>query len=255
MKMKRTYKKFIVLLAVFCFILTATSNFTIAETYKYKSTNVSKIIQLAPKNFPNIKWVSIKDIKKELHGKKPTVVGFDIDDTVLLSSPCFYKLQNEFIRSHHLSKNISNGKLFSLINKDKPFWNKLAVCDDYSLPKQSAINLIRMHQKRGDQIYFITARHAPFKSSLEYNLNKIIIHLVGSRKGLHKVIYSNNKSKTPFIKKHNITIYYGDSDNDIIDARKAGAVGIRFLRSSTSTYKPLPLVGKLGEQVLENSDH
>ncbi len=39
-------------------------------------------------------------------------------------------------------------------------------------------------------------------------------------------------------------------DNDITAARDVGARGIRILRASNSTYKPLPQAGAFGEEVI-----
>lgn len=52
-------------------------------------------------NFPilataPIHWVSVPMIAASLDGKPPMVVGFDIDDTVLFSSPCFYYGQMKY---------------------------------------------------------------------------------------------------------------------------------------------------------------
>ncbi|MGV3279100.1 HAD family acid phosphatase [Rickettsiales bacterium LUAb2] len=248
-----TSSKLFLIISVF-FLLTL---FTTPASFADSTTNnnyvtTSEIVNNAPNVYNKIKWVTIDDIKKNLPSK-PIVVGFDIDDTILLSSPCFYKLQKDFEAKHNLS-----GKpqdiVFPKIIKDKEFWNSLASCDVYSLPKKSAIDLIHMHQQRGDQIYFITGRNAPSDKSLLPILNNILVKLIGSNKGLHDVIYSDNASKTPFIKQYKINIYYGDGDGDITNAREAGATGIRFLRSSISTYKPLPLAGQFGEQVLVGSD-
>lgn len=49
--------------------------------------------------------------------------------------------------------------------------------------------------------------------------------------------------------------FYGDSDNDITAARDIGARGIRILRASNSTYKPLPQAGAFGEEVIVNSEY
>ncbi|MEE9390387.1 MAG: hypothetical protein V3U91_04005, partial [Candidatus Aminicenantaceae bacterium] len=38
----------------------------------------------------SIKWVTFKDIAKSLENQPPMNVGFDIDDTVLFSSPGYY---------------------------------------------------------------------------------------------------------------------------------------------------------------------
>ena len=38
-------------------------------------------------------------------------------------------------------------------------------------------------------------------------------------------------------------------------AREAGARGIRVLRAANSSYKPLPMAGALGEEVIVNSEY
>lgn len=52
-----------------------------------------------------------------------------------------------------------------------------------------------------------------------------------------------------------IKVFYGDSDNDISAAREVGARGIRILRASNSSYKPLPMAGAQGEEVIVNSEY
>ena len=47
-----------------------------------------------------------------------------------------------------------------------------AGCDQYSIPKQIAVDLINMHQARGDQIYFITGRTAGDKDGVTPVLQK-----------------------------------------------------------------------------------
>ena len=42
---------------------------------------------------------------------------------------------------------------------------------------------------------------------------------------------------------------------DIGAAREVGARGIRILRASNSSYKPLPMAGAQGEEVIVNSDY
>lgn len=49
----------------------------------FDTRNIEK--QQAP-----IHWVSVEQIKASLEGKPPMNVSFDIDDTVLASSGCFY---------------------------------------------------------------------------------------------------------------------------------------------------------------------
>ena len=68
-------------------------------------------------------------------------------------------------------KNNSPGKNDYLKNQD--FWNEVnAGCDQYSIPKQIAVDLINMHQARGDQIYFITGRTAGDKDGVTPVLQK-----------------------------------------------------------------------------------
>ncbi len=45
-------------------------------------TNVAQLAEQAP-----IHWVSVAQIENSLLGRPPMAVGFDIDDTVLFSSP------------------------------------------------------------------------------------------------------------------------------------------------------------------------
>ena len=162
----------------------------------YPGVNVAQLAQQSP-----VHWVSVAQIENSLNGRAPVAVGFDIDDTVLFSSPGFYRGQLEF----------SPGKQDYL--KNPQFWEKMNNgWDEFSMPKEVAKSLIAMHLKRGDSIYFVTGR-----------------------------------SETK--------IFYGDSDNDITAAQAAGARGIRVLRASNSSYKPLPQAGAYGEEVVVNSEY
>ncbi len=49
-------------------------------------TNVAQLAEQAP-----IHWVSVAQIENSLLGRPPMAVGFDIDDTVLFSSPGFWR--------------------------------------------------------------------------------------------------------------------------------------------------------------------
>ncbi|MCT8574651.1 acid phosphatase AphA, partial [Glaesserella parasuis] len=105
--------------------------------------------RLAEQQQAPIHWVSIEQIKESLKGKAPMNVSFDIDDTVLASSGCFYYGKQKY----------SPNDYSYLKNQD--FWDEInAGCDKYSIPKQVAQDLINMHQERGDQIFFITGRTA-----------------------------------------------------------------------------------------------
>ncbi|WP_233118787.1 acid phosphatase AphA [Aggregatibacter actinomycetemcomitans] len=211
-----------------------------SEPYTHQGTNAREMLVEQP-----IHWISVDQLKKELEGKAPMNVSFDIDDTVLFSSPCFYHGQQKY----------SPGKQDYLKNQD--FWNEVnADCDQYSIPKQIAVDLINMHQERGDQIYFITGRTAGDKDGVTPVLQKAF-----SIKNMHPVEFMGGRdrttkyNKTPGIIEHKVTIHYGDSDDDILAAKEAGVRGIRLMRAANSTYQPMPTLGGYGEEVLINSSY
>ena len=210
------------------------------EPYTNQGTNAREMLVEQP-----IHWISVDQLKKELEGKAPINVSFDIDDTVLFSSPCFYHGQQKY----------SPGKHDYLKNQD--FWNEVnAGCDQYSIPKQIAVDLINMHQARGDQIYFITGRTAGDKDGVTPVLQKAF-----NIKDMHPVEFMGGRerttkyNKTPGIIEHKVSIHYGDSDDDILAAKEAGVRGIRLMRAANSTYQPMPTLGGYDEEVLINSSY
>ena len=224
-------------------LLTATAIPAMAaktEPYTNPGTNAREMLVEQP-----IHWISVDQLKKELEGKAPINVSFDIDDTVLFSSPCFYHGQQKY----------SPGKHDYLKNQD--FWNEVnAGCDQYSIPKQIAVDLINMHQARGDQIYFITGRTAGDKDGVTPVLQKAF-----NIKDMHSVEFMGGRerttkyNKTPGIIEHKVSIHYGDSDDDILAAKEAGIRGIRLMRAANSTYQPMPTLGGYDEEVLINSSY
>ena len=224
-------------------LLTATAIPAMAaktEPYTNPGTNAREMLVEQP-----IHWISVDQLKKELEGKAPINVSFDIDDTVLFSSPCFYHGQQKY----------SPGKHDYLKNQD--FWNEVnAGCDQYSIPKQIAVDLINMHQARGDQIYFITGRTAGDKDGVTPVLQKAF-----NIKDMHPVEFMGGRerttkyNKTPGIIEHKVSIHYGDSDDDILAAKEAGIRGIRLMRAANSTYQPMPTLGGSDEEVLINSSY
>ena len=224
-------------------LLTATAIPAMAaktEPYTNPGTNAREMLVEQP-----IHWISVDQLKKELEGKAPINVSFDIDDTVLFSSPCFYHGQQKY----------SPGKHDYLKNQD--FWNEVnAGCDQYSIPKQIAVDLINMHQARGDQIYFITGRTAGDKDGVTLVLQKAF-----NIKDMHPVEFMGGRerttkyNKTPGIIEHKVSIHYGDSDDDILAAKEAGIRGIRLMRAANSTYQPMPTLGGYDEEVLINSSY
>lgn len=191
----------------------------------------------------NIRWVTLKDIARSLENQPPMNVGFDIDDTVLFSSPGYY---------YGREKYSPGNKAFAIMEE---FWNEMNNgLDQFSLPKESARKLIELHKKRGDSIYFITARTKTKTESVTELLEKTF-----DLENLNKVIFTGFKLgenlKIKPIKENKIQIFYGDADSDIEAALEAGIRAIRIVRAVNSTNKPLPHNGSFGEEVLVNSEY
>ncbi|MGY0147736.1 acid phosphatase AphA [Edwardsiella tarda] len=218
---------------------------TLFATEVASQPNLGATLTQLTQQYP-IHWISIEQVAESLKGKAPISVGFDIDDTLLFSSPAFFYGKQKFSPD-------SNAFL-----KNKTFWDEVSSSgwDRFSIPKDSGRALMELHLKRGDHVYFITGRPMPSngKEDLTQTL-KDDFKIPDNQ--LNKVIFAGTKpdAKVEYMQKHHITMFYGDSDNDILDARKAGAEGIRVLRPLNSTNKPMPKNGVFGEKVIVNSQY
>lgn len=191
---------------------------------------------------PETKWLTVEQLAKDLHGKSPMSIGFDIDDTVLFSSPGFYywgkrfeKVDQDYFNNYDFWHAINNGS------------------DEYNMPKKIGKTLIDFHKQRGDRIFFITAR---WKTKME-SVTKLLKETF-SLPMENSVIFTGSKikkklAKLPHIIENNIKIFYGDADTDILSAQHAKIRAIRVMRAPNSDDKPLPIVGSLGEEVLRDS--
>jgi acid phosphatase (class B) len=237
-------RKLTLAFSAICLLLTFNSTVVDAHASSpspvYVGTNVAKLAEQAP-----IHWVSVAQIEDSLLGLPPMAVGFDIDDTVLFSSPGFWR----------------GKKTFSPDSEDylkvPAFWDKMNNgWDEFSIPKEVARALIAMHVKRGDSIYFGTGRSQTKTESVTKTLQDDFLIPAAN---MNPVIFAGDKAgqntKTEWLQAKSIKVFYGDSDNDITAARDAGARGIRVLRASNSTYKPLPNAGAFGEEVIVNSEY
>jgi acid phosphatase (class B) len=229
-------RKFRVIVALL-YLLTATA---LTNTQSFAETTA---VTVASKP---VKYVTIEQIKASLP-PEPVVVGFDIDDTVLFSSPGFYYGLFNHDGPRRSNKYGNPDTLWTC----KAFWNDMnGKFDKFSIPKASAQDVILMHRQRGDTIVFITARD----SSQANIVPKILAETFCLQSP--KVIFTNKKSKDLSIKDSKVTIYYGDSDSDIADAQNAKARPIRVLRSPLSTNKTsYSQVGQMGEEVLKDSEN
>ncbi|MDK4680946.1 acid phosphatase AphA [Kingella negevensis] len=235
-------------LALACATL-ATSAFAAGPKVPFTHKGVTAIDMA---NSKSVKWVTVDQIRDSLKNTPPITVSFDIDDTVLVSSQCFYYGKNTFSPND-----------YSYL-KSQAFWNYVADgCDRSSIPKESAAALIKMHQERGDQVVFITGRTGHEKN----DPNRIdtlgrILEQAFNVKNMQPVNYTKDTpvapykyDKTYYIVKHKSQIHYGDSNDDVLAAREAGIRGIRVIRTQVSTNRPLPINGGYGEEVLVNSSY
>ncbi|HEY2453053.1 MAG TPA: acid phosphatase AphA [Scandinavium sp.] len=237
-------RKVTLALSAVCLLFTINSTIVDAHasspTPLYSGTNAAKLAEQAP-----IHWVSVAQIENSLLGLPPMAVGFDIDDTVLFSSPGFWRGKKTFSPKNEAYLN------------NPEFWEKMNNgWDEFSIPKEVARELIAMHVKRGDSIYFVTGRSQTKTESVTKTLQDDFLIPTAN---MTPVIFAGDKAgqntKTEWLQAKNIKVFYGDSDNDITAARDAGARGIRVLRASNSTYKPLPNAGAFGEEVIANSEY
>lgn len=87
----------------------------------YTGTNVARLAEQAP-----VHWVSVAQIENSLTGRPPMAVGFDIDDTVLFSSPGFWRGKETY--SPDSEDYLHNPAFWEKMNNG---W------DEFSIPKRS----------------------------------------------------------------------------------------------------------------------
>jgi acid phosphatase (class B) len=196
---------------------------------------------------PPYRSISLAQLEASLPAA-PIAVGFDIDDTLLFSSPGFYYV---LYNTDGPGGTNRYGKDRRAIVANPQTWTDLHEnYDRFALPKQIARDVIHLHKRRGDRIYAITARAGVKGDLLDARVRKTFDVALAE-----PVIFTAFKPKTEVIRSRGIVVYYGDSDSDIQDAKEAGARGVRFMRAMNAIeYDKLPSNGKFGEDVLEGSD-
>ena len=239
-------KKFLVLVSVLASMTAFAAGPKVPYTHEgfYSTEKTQKAVH----------FVSVDQIKESLKGQGPINVSFDIDDTLLHSSGYF-----RYGVDYFQIPGDSRGKISYLYNQK--FWDYVAeMGDEHSIPKQSAADLIKMHLERGDKVFFITGRtkHSKDKNYTSTKLSKTLQRFFN----LPEEVYVEYTADTPtggykydkslYIKKHDVSIHYGDSDDDILAARELGIRGIRVQRAYNST-NPQKMNGGYGEEVLINS--
>jgi acid phosphatase class B len=158
------------------------------------------------------------------------VVGFDLDDTLVFSTPAF---EQGFDRAE---------EPFS-----EEFWSIVNSSDtQHSCTKPEVAEKVRKHRKKGHKIYVITARESVNGEALR--------RFVESEFGIPRDhVYFEPDDKTERLKTLGIDIYYGDSDSDITDSQEADVKPIRIQRNPESNYDKKYTPGTFDEKVLENT--
>jgi len=158
-------------------------------------------------------------------------VGFDVDDTLLFSTPAF----NEAFQSDARPFSPQFWKIVNSLDREK------------SIVKKKAAEILKKHQSEGSEIFVITSRNSEGGEELKDFLNDVF--------GVaEENVYFETGGKAARIKQLGIDIFYGDSDSDIKDALEAGAAAYRILRSTASSYKSNYNPGMYGERIIENSE-
>jgi len=157
-------------------------------------------------------------------------VGFDLDDTLVFSSPAFQQAFEKDVEP------------FS-----REFWSVVNASDaEHSCIKPSVKKLLEKHQRKGREIYVITARE-PHNTEPA----RTFVHRTFGIPRDH--LFFEPDGKTRRFKKLGIDIYYGDSNSDITDAQAADIKSVRIQRSPKSNYQKKYDPGRFGEKVLENT--
>lgn len=202
---------------------------------------------------PAPRYISLADLAKSLP-PAPINVVFDIDDTVLFTSPGF-----QWGTRHYGAHIVSAG--VSVREEDLPteddrrkyreFWTKMNnELDEFSIPKWIAAELIALHRSRGDRIFFVTKRINTGSEKLTALLRQTF-----KLDRIEPVIFTNREPKTEAFRRVKAVISYGDSDGDIRDSIVAGARPIRVLRAPNSVNHDPTRYGAYGEEVLTNSEY
>ncbi len=183
---------------------------------------------------------SLQFISIEEAAELPNIerAGFDIDDTLLFSTPAF-----------------DVGQASSHAYDSEPFWTLVNGSDrGNSRVKLSTRQIVERYQARGIPIYAITARSGfggdGLKSFISDELGIPANH-----------VFFEPDGKADRIRSLRLDVYFGDSDSDIEDAMDAEAKPVRIQRSPKSSYRNKDgslrkyQPGRYGEAVVADSEN
>jgi len=199
-----------------------------------------------------VRLITLGELQKSLP-PHPVHVVFDVDDTALFTSAGFQwgsRTYGKEIVSAGVSVREDDLPTPEAKAKYREFWVKMNnELDQFSVKKWIAGELIEIHKKRGDEIFFVTKRIHTEHEALTAYLREVF-----GLPGMRPVIFTNRGPKTPAFKAVAAEVSYGDSDGDIRDSIEAGARPIRVLRARTSVNVEPVHNGAFGEEVLLNSE-
>jgi acid phosphatase (class B) len=211
-------------------------------------------LALPAAEFTAVHMVSLDALARSLP-KEPIRVVFDVDDTVLFTSPGFQwgtKTYGPGIVSAGVSVREEDLPTDEDRRKYREFWTRMNnEMDQFSVKKWIAAELIELHKSRGDTIYFVTKRIFTGSEKLTDTLR----HEFGLPADSPAVIFTSRKPKTDAFRRIKAQLSYGDSDGDIRDSIQAGARPVRVLRSPGSVNHEPAHNGAFGEDVLEHSEN
>jgi acid phosphatase (class B) len=201
-----------------------------------------------------VRMITLEELSRSFPAGPVTVV-FDVDDTVLFTSPGFQWGARTY-GAHIVSAGVSVREQDLPKEADRlkfrEFWTRMNnELDQYSIRKWIAAELIALHKSRGDRIYFVTKR---INTGSE-RLTQVLRDEFGLPADSPAVIFTNRQEETAAFRAIKAEISYGDSDGDIRDSIRAGARPIRILRSPASVNHDPVHNGAFGEEVLRNSEN
>ncbi|WP_136513237.1 HAD family acid phosphatase [Geomonas edaphica] len=193
------------------------------------------------------RYVTLQGLEKSLPAT-PIVAGFDIDDTVLFSTPAYYYGANNGEGPGGTNRYGADYLASPQFRKDLNQY-----LDKFSMKKKAGEELIAMHKRRGDTIVFITKRNCYDDDAevIQKRMNRLFALT-------SQVFCTNEQSKTPYLEKTGARIYYGDADTDIeysMQVKSDKVRPIRVERSKMSTNKGGYHPGKYGEEILADSEN
>lgn len=201
-----------------------------------------------------VRLISLDELARSLP-KEPVNVVFDVDDTLLFTSPGFQwgsRTYGPDIVSAGVSVREEDLPSDEARRKYREFWTKMNnELDQYSVKKWIAEELVALHKARGDKIYFVTKRIYTGSEHLTDTLRREFKLSSDSP----AVIFTSRQPKTEAFRKVKAQVSYGDSDGDIRDSIQAGARPIRVLRSPASVNHEPAHNGAFGEEVLRHSEN